>query len=353
MARVSRPDQDQKEQDPNAQPQDGDPNSQPVGAGVDAPVQAGVAPGASAAGSGTTAAAPAVHRDKFQNLSRLLYANQGQGKAVANEAIHGADTLAHDAGSQLAKAQSTYSDAVKAATPAAFDPYASFQQTDEDRANADRLYGADTWKTLVNSSPQVQAGAQAATQQTYTGPNSIEDTVGVDPAKLASSFDNANQAYNAIAQSPSRRTGGVGAFDNFLAGQEAGGDLRAARQRFQGLRDQLAGASTDTSKADAARAQVAAQAQGAQDFINNTNAVNQNALDAQQAQNNASEARVADDKNAYQQFLNNGSSFVSPMGFGVPGPDGHVILRTNGQSMQDYFNQNKDAIKKALAARSK
>lgn len=308
MARVQLPEDDQ--QDPNAQPVD--PNG------------------------GATVGAPAPQRSRFNDISRLLYANQGQGQRVAQNAIQGTQHLADAATSQLGAAQNAYSSAAQAGSAGAYTPTAPAPIS---RGASGLVAGARPTTAVNLDSGSQLANATAALGATYKGPNSLEETPGVDASRLAQSFDQARQSANTLAINPSHRTGGAGKFDDFLAQHEAGGDLKAAQKRFGGLRSQLTAAQGNTSAADAGRARVAAGNTAAQGVVDTNNAAV--ARETQQAADatNAADAAAQDDEGAYQNFLAHPNINL----MNIPGFNGfnHTI---NGVPIRDWYLAQRHAL---------
>lgn len=240
MANVSRPDQDEKEQ------------LGPDGNPVDA--------------SGQAAAAPAASQQRFPDISRLLNANAGRGKGVAQTGINAADALGNQAQSALNAANGQYQNQVAAGTPAGYTA-ATGPAAGTGGGLGAGSQGRAQATTTQNVAPNLQA-AQTAATAAYTGPtalgNSTADLTGAQAA-----LTKAGDAYGALGQgSPSRQSGGAGFLNNTLAQQQAGGDLKAASQRFQGLRNQFNQTVGDTSASDAAKANAAGSRTAAQGDIN-------------------------------------------------------------------------------------
>lgn len=336
MARVSRPDEENKE---TADPTQGQPEA--LG-GAEAAQAAG------GGGGGGTAAAP--QRARFTDISRLLNANQGQGQRVANNAISGAEQLAQSAQSQLGAAQGQYQQQVATATPkgytaapnvAAAAPKAQvvLPTPYSPAPPQNGLARAAAAPTPVNtfSSPITMDAARAAAGSSYTGPTALGNS-SVNLAPVAGAYNNAEQAYQALAQSPSHGTGGAGVLDDALALHESGGQLKAAAGRFQGLRDQFNQATTDTTASDAAKASTTKSAAAGQADVDAYDT--KQAADAKAAtddQNKKFQQEQKEDSD-YQSFLRGG------LGFGDPRLAGHSLNGFNntidGIPARDWFHQN-------------
>ncbi len=322
MARVSRPDEEQ----------------QKLAGEVAAQAPEGAAQDDTAAAQGV-----APRRSKFQDISRLLYANQGQGKRVAQRAIAGADSLANAAQQQISGARTAYTQAAQAGTPAGFSTTSA-----PPVVQGGTLANPSTTTTLnYNVAPNISR-LETAANATYQGPNSLAETNGVNLANIYGAVDRAGQAYNTLDRNPSGNSGGVGKFDDFLAGQEAGGDLRKARARFQGLRDSLGQAVKDTSASDEARRLTGESAARAKEALGaeHTRATADEAARVQ-AENDAANAR-GDDDSAYSNWLqlaNSAPGMASVDGFSVYNPFNGTI---NGLTPRQYYEQNRDKIKERL-----
>lgn len=150
--------------------------------------------------------------------------------------------------------------------------------------------------------------------QTYTGPSSLANDTNVDNSAIANKVAAAQDANNTLGlqggvASSLGETGGIGALDELLARQGGGAQaLNNQASRFQGINNQLnngVGGFTDTSAADAAKAQVAQQAANANAAIT---ARTQNATTAQANANAAVKAKQdqADQNSAsYQNWVKN------------------------------------------------
>lgn len=233
------------------------------------------APAPQAAPTASSASAPAAPppaaqlnpHSRFQDIGRLLYANQGQGRALANQAIRAVGGAATSAQNQLQGAQTAYQNQAQAAVPQAVATAPAATQV-----GANPLVRGARPTTVVNSTPDYAALERNAAA-TYQGPRSLGETQGVDQAGLQRAFTEADRAASTLSQPTGvsallgrSGTGGIGAFDDLLAQHEGGAALHTAGRRFGGLRDQLAAALRDTAPGDAARAateSAAASAQGA------------------------------------------------------------------------------------------
>lgn len=255
----------------------------------------------------TPSAAAPKKASRFQDLSRLLYANAGRGKEIAQGAIDRANGLVGDAQGQLNTAKGQYTQAANVATPQAFTPTAAVPLTRGGGLNGGRR--TTTTINIADPTAADTARAQAITTQGYQGPNTIVDTPGVDNAALSAAYDRAGQALNTLDRAPSRAQRGIGAFDNLLATQEAGGDLRKARSTFQGLRDSFNQARGDTAAADAARAATTTRAAGAQSYLDDQNAMNAERTTAQTQMTNDTEAQSKAVEDAFRDYY-------STLGFG-------------------------------------
>ncbi len=356
MARVSRPDQEKSEQDQAAQPQDPTIAQQALGA-------ADSSGGSGGTTQGETAPAP---RARFANLSRILYANQGQGAKMAQGAIGKADQAAADVNSKLGAAQAKYASAAAAATPK---PIVSAQTapplvkgsgglTGNVPAPAPQLTGNmfQDLQTLQNTAPapttprtttQINtaadlgptqlAQAQQVADTTYQGPHSLVDTLGMGGlSDLQQGLNQAGQQYGALDRNPSQQTGGAGRFNDFLIQAEGTPQIKAAQQRFSGLRDKFNAALGDTSAGDTAAAATQKAASDAKGLVDKS-AADTAAGDAQRAAtakaaDDAAAAAAQDDAKAYDEWTR------------MQGPAGEAT----GMSSREYFEAHKDEIKKKL-----
>ncbi len=273
MARVSRPDQEKVEEDPTlVQPQD------------PAVAQSLGAAGPASAPGGRSSEAPAAPttRRHFNDLSRLLYANQGQGAKMAQTAVAKADQGAAGVNSQLADAQSRFSTAAQAAVPKAITPAApppvvqggggGLTGRGTGTPSTPPIYRGDLPQffreteaynkappSTPRSTTRLNTGDSLAEQEqvagaTYKGPASLAETPGVNIQDMQQGINRAGQAYSALDRNPSRQTGGIGRFNDFLIGAEGRPAINEAKKRFQGLRDRFVGAVGDTAAADQASA---------------------------------------------------------------------------------------------------
>ncbi len=266
-------------------------------AGQAAPTDAGTPamPQATPSFAGPTAptsgpAAGTARQSKFQDISRLLYANQGQGAALANQAVQSVADRAKAAEGQLASAQGAYQAQAQAAVPQRVVTPSAPPQVGGGPLGAGRRT-----TTQVNVASDPYADATRLAGATYGGPSSLGEAKGVDQAGLQAAFTDASRAANALG-SPTGvstilgRSGGGGRFDDLLAGAEGGGILNAGKQRFGSIRDQLTKALGDTGAADAARAQTDALRTGAQGALHQRDLELQNNMDADTRATNAAEA---------------------------------------------------------------
>jgi hypothetical protein len=375
MARYSFIDSQKPEQDdPQAQEQ------------VPSSFAASGASGASGAAPAKAATGPS---GRFMDIQRMLYANKGQGQKLAQGAIDTASSLAARAQGQLNSANQAYQTQVKAGTPKAFSGYTP--PPVQSAAGAPRpatpamnpwtgatqveptggswggftakgpaatpanqtLPGARPTTTLNTIAPTAEQ-AQAAADARYTGPHSLTDTQGVDPAALSASFQNAYQAGQALG-SPSilaHQSGGIGAFNDLLARSEAGGELNSARQRFSGIRDQLSKALTNTAPADAAAAQAAAtQAAGTKELARQA----QETADETQRQTDEANAAFTgqqDRDNTYQTALSRGA-LTDPMLRQQLGITSFNAFNStvNGMPLKDWWDANWERIQPILKQR--
>jgi len=282
MARVSRPDQEKAAQEETL----GTPDPALV-------AQQAVVGAAPAGGGGTNAPAPAAPvRSHFNDLSRLLYANKGQGARMAQEAVQKADTAAAGVNRQLGDAQSRFTQAAQAAVPKAITP-----------AEPPPLVGSGPGGALTRgrTTTRLNTGDSIAQQEqvagaTYKGPASLAETPGVNLEDMQLGLNRAGQEYAALNRNPSHMTGGLGRFNDFLIGSDGAGEIKAAQQRFQGLRGRFAGAVGDTGVADRAAADTKRVATEARATIDR-NRAEADAREAlrQTAENQASAAAQSED----------------------------------------------------------
>lgn len=304
MARVSRPDEEGT--DPTV-----DPNAELGGAAL--PDAGG------GGGGGAPSAAPA--RSRFMDISRLLNANQGRGQEIANKAIAGAGALAGQAQQQLGAAQGAFQQQVAAGTPAQYGvaPPAVPQGGGLGGGGRGAVAGVNG-----NTAPNI-AAAQTAAQSSYTGPTALGNS-SVNLTPVTAAYDKAGQAYQALPQSASGKSGGAGVLDDALAQHEAGGQLRQVAGRFQGLRDQLSRATTNTIASDAAKAATAKSAAAGQAAVDYNNAgVAAKTQHDQDVSNNAPTAQSMGEPDG----VNGGPDYA---------PDGTRLYYANGKnvSQQTY-----------------
>ena len=286
MARVSRPDQEKVEEDPTlVQPQD------------PAVAQSLGAAGPASAPGGKSSEAPAAPaaRSHFNDLSRLLYANQGQGAPMAQGAIGKADQAAADVNSRLANAQNRFSTAAQAGTSTPVVPAAPPPLVNQGTGATSGPLGRGRTTTRLNTGPSLAQQEQVA-GATYKGPATLAETPGVNLEDLQLGLNRAGQEYAALNRNPSQQTGGIGRFNDFLIGSDGGREIKAAQNRFQGLRDRFNISLGDTSAADAGRATTKKNAQDAQTAIDRNNAeADSEAARRQAAESEATAAAQAED----------------------------------------------------------
>ena len=315
MARVSRPDQEKVEEDPTlAQPQD------PAVA-----QSLGASGGASAPGGRSTEApaAPAA-RSHFNDLSRLLYANQGQGRKMAQGAVDKADQGAAGVNSRLADAQNRYTEAAQAGTvkpvaPVTPPPVVSggggltgrggapvyqgdlaefYRQTDAYN-NAPKI---PRTTTRLNTNTAVDAEAQRTAGSSYQGPHSLAETPGVDIQDMQLGLNRAGQAYSALDRNPSRQTGGVGRFNDFLIGAEGRPVINDAKKRFQGLRDRFVGAVGSAAPTEAAEAETKKNVAEARRILDQGDGARAQAETEQQQRENEDRAARQSEEDYFHEY---------------------------------------------------
>lgn len=284
---------------------------------------------------GATAAAPAPRQGRFQDINRLLYANQGQGQAVAQQAIGAAQGKADTAQSQLNTAKGAYQ--AQAQQPAVTQQAVVAQPQPPVVQGAGGLRGSRA-TTQVNVAPDYGTLEQQAAA-TYTGPRNFNETKGVDQAALQGAFTDAQRAASSLTQPAGvsallGRTGGAGAFDNLLAQHEAGGALHAAGGRLGGIRSMLDAAIRDTAPADAARAATEKAATSAQAALA---ARDRGAQETMNRQTEATNAQAADDE-AYRQWMSTGGGGNAYM------PTTANVNFEDDASTREYFENNKAEI---------
>lgn len=287
---------------------------------------------------GTAAPAAPKAPPRFNDISRLLYANQGQGKKIANNAIQSVTQKATDAQSQLQGAQAAYG-AQAGAGAASFNPSPAPAPV---VGGSGGLTAAGRQTTQLNTGPSLQE-AQDIAQATYNGPASLATTTGVDAGKLQQSFASAEDAANSLPDLP-----GTSLLDSVLAQHEAGGDLRGTAKRFSGLQDQLNSALTDTSPADAARAATTKAAHGAQSYLDNAANVTAAHTAEQQTADNAATAAQANDQALFEQVLSTPAPLLN-VRFQQGGAHFNGNMPNGFSSQQDWqnwFNNNKDEVRR-------
>lgn len=321
-----------------------------------------------------TAAAPAPRQGRFRDINRLLYANQGQGQAVAQQAIGAAEGKVNVAKSQLAGATGAYQAQAQAAVPQ--------QQVVRAQSAPPLVQGAGPGSGEEYVAPgrnvpggALQRGSRATTQvniaepptpdyaaleqqaaATYGGPRSFNETKGVDQAALQGAFTDAQRAASSLTQPAGvsallGRTGGAGAFDNLLAQHEAGGALRAAGGRLGGIRSMLDAAVKDTSASDRARGATEGVAASARGALADRDRRIQDTMNRQTQSDNAAEAQRQADEADFETFVTKGlpSTFVmGPQGLPQAGaPTGFA----SDEDRRTYFDNNKDVIREWMRTR--
>jgi hypothetical protein len=375
MARYSFIDQ-QKLDDPSADPA---PPAQNPPASFDA------------SPAGTPGAAPAPKSSsgpsgRFVDIQRMLYANKGQGQRMAQGAIDTASQLATSAQQQLRGAQQAYQTQAQAGTPKAFSAYTpppvqsaaaapraaapamsswtgaapvaqqaggwgGFASKAPAATSANQTLPGQRATTTQNTVAPTPEQAQAAVDARYTGPHSLQDTQGVDPAALSASFQNAYQAGQALGTSPSallHQSGGIGALNDLLTHNEAGGDLRAAKAKFSGIRDQLTSALGDTSAATAgANSAAATQAAGKAEIARQA----QETADETQRQTDDANAQFSADQERDNAYQSAGRNVASLNGFlrtlGLPGSVNGFNGTIDGVPVHDWWNAHWPEIQSA------
>lgn len=322
----------------------------PAGAGGGAVTQ-GI-PGVPQVGAGGGGAAPPPQRPgKFQDISRLLYANQGQGKQNAQAAIGVADQRAGLAQRQLQNAQGAYR------TQAAGATQPQVVQAQVPTVQRPGLLPGQRTTTQINAAPPDYAALQRQASATYGGPRNLNEATGVDQGRLSGAFTEASRAANLLGAPAGvstllGRTGGVGAFDDLLAQREGGAELRAAKQRLGGIRDQLAAAVKDTSVSDRARSATEASAAQAQGLLDERDAAEAARLAAENA--DAQFNATQEDEDLYEQFAQNFAA-LSPVLARDRGPNDRAAPIPTGfqddEAVRAYFDENKDRIRELLGSR--
>lgn len=293
-------------------------------------------------GGGTVGSGPkAPKQGRFADIQRLLFANEGQGARAADQAIGRVESAANRATGALNQAQSAYRQQAQSQVPNYTAPALDargFPQvnvntpisvqtpyTPGPRGTPGTFTMPTTWgptPTAPVRPPPPDYGNNIHTMQgvadaQYRGPNSLNETSGVDMSRIQRLFADAGSAANALGSAPGLstllgRSGGAGAFDSMLAQREGRPKLQEARKRFAGLRGMLDSAIKDTSVSDTARSDVAREAQEAQNYLNAGQA-QRDAQDEtnQRMDNNARENTALHD--SYDQFIH------SPGWIGTPG----------------------------------
>jgi hypothetical protein len=318
----------------------------------------------------TPAPAQKARPSRFLDIQRLLNANAGQGQRIAQSAIGAANTYAGQAQQQLNSAKDAYGQQVAAGTPKAFTPPSTpLTQGTQIGSTASPARTGSPWAGLTPASAagtstlpvgratttlnvpvndaRTTAAANQAAQATYTGPHSLADTKGVDVSSIQGAYQRADDAYKALGQSPATllgRTGGVGLLDDALAQHEAGGQLKAASQRFPGLRAQLDQAIGNTAPADSAAMTAEGTANAAKSYLGQQAADENQASVNQQEADNAAFQSQQDDESAYQHFLADGNgrmAALTRLGARMNGFNNTI----DGMSPKDWFFAHRDALR--------
>lgn len=315
------------------------------------------------AGGGGSAAQP-QRQSQFQNISRLLYANQGQGQQLAQNAVNTVGAKAGAAQAQLNNATRAYQTQAQGVVPQSVIRPVTVQgpPTSSGTGGLTGAGRSGRTTTQVNTQPppdeptdwdQVQRIADSV----YTGPKSLLQAQGVDQAGLSGAFTDAARAAGALKSQSGIAAllghgGGVGALDSILAGREGRDALQAGISRFGNIRDMLNNAVKDTSISDAAAAETAKRAAEAQGAIKDRDAAIQAAETKKTNDANAAEAGRQADEALWEQFISGGpfapgtamSARLAQSGLGNQGITGF----SSEDDMRRYFENNKDAIRRLL-----
>ena len=301
-------------------------------------------PEASAAGGGAAQAPQAQRPGKFQDISRLLNANKGQGERLAQRAVGAVTDKANAAQNQLQSAQGAYRTQAQASVPQAQ------QQVRPQVVQGGSLFNPRQTTTQNVAGPDY-AAMQRQAEAVYGGPARLAETQGVDTAALSRSFTDAERAANTLTAPAGvsallGRTGGGGLLTDLLASREGGSTLRAAKERFGGLREMLSSALGDTSAADHARTATEAAAAEARGGLAQRDADAQAFMDRQTAERAAAESQRQQDESLYEQFMTQWpmAEFAGRSFDGTEMPS----RLWSAEKKRAWFEANKERIRKAL-----